>query len=405
MSDPTSPGAVALQIERNNQSPSQRTKQQQQQEQRQRHRPLFTLFTVLACVGVFLWEIYLNNWKLESPTVNPLYGPSQATLLQAGAKRTDLIVDKGEWWRLFMPVYLHGGIIHLVVNLVGLYQLGTNLEGFYGSLRIALIYFFSGVVGNIVSALFLPSTLTVGASGAIFGLLGAAWADLIQNWRMIESPCCQFLGLLLSTILNVVLGFMPFLDNFCHLGGMFAGFSLGLVLLVNKDNRVQRSFQQICCTQCGLVLSIVSTLIFLALLYTGTNGDDFCPECQRLNCYPIKGMWSCDVVIGCNVQDPGGFRLNIPPGASSQIGAFNTTGEVICSDKDKALASSTINVEVVLVACPETATEQDAMCLFHATNVCYRCAGTTSQKEIDVGFQCSCQVKACLVCDSEEVPQ
>ena len=85
----------------------------------------------------------------------------------------------------------------------------------------------------IVSALFLPASLTVGASGAIFGLLGGAWADLIQNWSHTVNPCCQMIGLRFTTALNVGMGLMPFLDNFCHLGGMVSGFFGSLA--DNKD--------------------------------------------------------------------------------------------------------------------------------------------------------------------------
>ena len=416
---PASPRAVALEIEHSNTTPRRGKKDRSGQEQRQPKRAIFTMFTATACVGIFIWEIYLNNWKLEPPEINPLFGPSQETLLHAGAKRTDLIVNKGEWWRLFVPVYLHGGIIHLVVNLVGLCQLGSNLEGFYGTLRVALLYIFAGISGNIVSALFLPASLTVGASGAIFGLLGGAWADLIQNWSHTVNPCCQMIGLLFTTALNVVMGLMPFLDNFCHLGGMVSGFFLGLVLFVQQDKESGRQSRcQYTCAHSGLVISIVSTLVFLGLLYTGVDGSKFCPSCEALNCFPIEGLWSCNIVIGCNVKQPDGFSLELPYGAENTFLPFNTTGNVQCSQSvsfgEVTRDAGKVKVSIEKMdSCPTETSSSDAMCLFRTASkdkdqvtspICYRCVGKLSEEEKAVGFQCKCQVNACLVCDAEEVP-
>ena len=415
---PTTSKAVALEIDHPSPNPPPRHGQDSQP-QRKEQQPYFTYLTATACLVVFAWEMYLNDWTFASQQSNPLYGPSQATLLRAGAKRTDLIVEKGEWWRLFVPVYLHGGIIHLVVNMFGLLQLGRNLESFYGSFRIAPLYIFSGVVGNVVSALFLPSSITVGASGAIFGLLGASWADLIQNWNTTQRPCCQMIALLFTTALNVVMGLMPFLDNFCHLGGMFAGFFLGLVLLVNEDNRGRRSGHQIFCGQIGMVLSCISTLVFVGLLYTGVQGDSFCPGCHSLNCVSVPNMWSCETAMSCNVADSRGFELMLPGGgASSIVGTtFNTTGLVTCSDMELAnggvngasSGQNQVNVNVEIVTCPEQALVSDALCLFQTKSddgnpTCFRCSGVLSKEEVDVGFACPCEVAACMICNPKEVP-
>lgn len=66
---------------------------------KRKYTPWFTYTTAVACLSVFVWQIYLNGWQFEPMNVNPLFGPSQAALLAAGAKRTDLIVGKGEWYR------------------------------------------------------------------------------------------------------------------------------------------------------------------------------------------------------------------------------------------------------------------------------------------------------------------
>jgi hypothetical protein len=311
---------------------------------------------------------------------------------------------------LFVPIFLHGGVIHLMVNTFSLLQLGRNLEGEYGTWRIGLLYLFSGVVGNVVSALFLPTSLTVGASGAIFGLLGGAWADLLQNWSHTPSPCAQLLSLSFSTALNVLLGLMPFLDNFCHLGGLLSGLFIGLVLLVNENNREQRSGKQLLCGQIGLLLSCVSTLLFVVLLYGGVKGASFCPGCEVLNCFPVPGLWSCDKTIRCNVK-PNGFTVAIQPDHNGQ--RFNTTGVVECHDLKipSAVDQGQINVDLDIVPCATgtAAASSDALCKFRTqtpegVDECYACQRQVTATEQSVGFDCQCQVQACLLCDPEAVP-
>ena len=89
--------------------------------------------------------------------------------MDSGAQTTDLIINQGEWQRLFTSMFVHAGVIHLGLNVMGLRNIGSGLEHAFGAGRIALIYTLSGLFGNIASALFLPGYICVGASGAIFG--------------------------------------------------------------------------------------------------------------------------------------------------------------------------------------------------------------------------------------------
>jgi membrane associated rhomboid family serine protease len=115
-------------------------------------------------------EIGVNGWKIESLQVNPLGGPGVDVLLQLGAKRTDLIVVEGEWYRLFTPIFLHSGVIHLLFNMVGLWNVGVATEREFGWIKTGIIFFVSGFFGVVMSAIFVPLAVGVGASGAIFGL-------------------------------------------------------------------------------------------------------------------------------------------------------------------------------------------------------------------------------------------
>lgn len=94
------------------------------------------------------------------------------TLLNMGARSTPLIRE-GEWWRLVSPVFLHVGLSHLVVNSVTLLYIDRYIEEFFGHWRMVIIYFVSAFFGNLTSAVIMPSTVSAGASTAIFGLFGA----------------------------------------------------------------------------------------------------------------------------------------------------------------------------------------------------------------------------------------
>jgi len=163
------------------------------------HKPWFSLFIFVITTATMAAEIGING-GVEPFSVNPTFGPKPEILLQMGAKRSDLILA-GEYWRLFAPIILHAGILHLVFNMLGLWNIGIPMEREFGSWKIAAIYIASGLFGVLMSCLFAPKLTSVGASGAIFGLFGAAWADLIQNWSLYKgSQIRMLLQLLFMTM-------------------------------------------------------------------------------------------------------------------------------------------------------------------------------------------------------------
>jgi len=127
-------------------------------------------------------------------------------------------VTNGELWRLITAGFLHGSIIHLLLNVYILWFIGCQLENILGSIRFAIIYFVSLIGGSIASYLFSPfGTYSVGASGAIFGLMGA----MLVVGRKIQIDISQITTLVL---INVVLGFViSGIDWRAHLGGLAAG--------------------------------------------------------------------------------------------------------------------------------------------------------------------------------------
>jgi len=127
-------------------------------------------------------------------------------------------VSQGKWWLLITAGFLHGSILHLFFNAYILWVVGGQLESIVGSIRFGIIYFVSLLGGSIASYLFSPfGTYSVGASGAIFGLMGA----MLVVGRKIRIDISQITTLV---ILNVVLGFViSGIDWRAHLGGLFAG--------------------------------------------------------------------------------------------------------------------------------------------------------------------------------------
>ena len=102
------------------------------------------------------------------------------TLVFLGGKYGPLI-DVGQWWRLIACIFLHGGLMHIVFNMYSLFILGSQLEPILGRKKYTILYFISGLGSSILSYLALPNTVSIGASGAIFGLLGALLVFIINN--------------------------------------------------------------------------------------------------------------------------------------------------------------------------------------------------------------------------------
>jgi rhomboid protease GluP len=164
--------------------------------------------------------------------------PEDEVLIRLGANHPGLVLQEGEWWRLITSMFLHGGLAHLVLNGWALYQLGSLFESWLGSARLIVTWFLAGAAGSLASVFFTQS-LSVGASGAIFGVLGGLIAFLLRRREALNTGAKSLLGqLVLWAGINVVFGFsMPRIDNAAHLGGFAAGFLLGLILRERRPLR------------------------------------------------------------------------------------------------------------------------------------------------------------------------
>ena len=143
-----------------------------------------------------------------------------------GAKHNNAIIFHGEYYRLVTSMFLHGGIVHLLFNMYALYILGDFIERIYGAKKYLAIYFVSGIVASIFSLYFSP-VMGVGASGAIFGLLGAALVFAYNEKDRIGKALVT--NIIVSILLNVFIGLsMSNIDISAYFGGFIAGAILGL---------------------------------------------------------------------------------------------------------------------------------------------------------------------------------
>lgn len=138
------------------------------------------------------------------------------------------LIALGEWWRLFTPVLVHAGIFHIGMNMLVLYVYGQDAEQAFGGIRFALIYVISALTGSAFSYGFGGLNSSVGASGAVFGVVGALLVYL-YNRRSSQFVAQHLQGILGFLAINTVLGFViPNIDVLAHLGGLVGGILLGL---------------------------------------------------------------------------------------------------------------------------------------------------------------------------------
>lgn len=171
----------------------------------------FYLSHILVAVNVVLFALM---W-LSDPTV------SSITLSKFGAKVNFLMVD-GQWFRLVTPMFLHVDLFHLLFNSMALASFGTQTEMIFGKRKFLIIYFVSGIAGSVGSFIFSPS-VSAGASGAIFGLIGANLYLLTLNPEVYKRVFGNSILVLLG--INLVYGITnPLIDDSAHIAGLIGGF-------------------------------------------------------------------------------------------------------------------------------------------------------------------------------------
>jgi rhomboid protease GluP len=168
------------------------------------------------------------------------------TLLDFGAKYSYAIFALGQWWRLITAGFLHGGLLHIGMNMWVLFDLGVQVEETYGTSRYLVFYFVSTVCGYLASSWWAPNTPSIGASAGIFGLIGAMIAlgvrDRSAYGAMVRSVYTRW------AMYGLALGILPslfgisFMDNAAHIGGISSGFAIAYVAGTPRFSRTVEGF-------------------------------------------------------------------------------------------------------------------------------------------------------------------
>ncbi len=169
--------------------------------------------------------------------------------LELGANQYHAVRLEGEWWRLVVSTFLHGGVIHIALNMWGLKILGPFVEMYLGATGFLLLYLVSGIGASIVSIAWDPLMVSLGASGAIFALLGAHLAFFVRHRREMAPALfkSQLKSVAIMIGINVAYGLtIPQVDNAAHFGGLafgvLGGFLLGRPLLEEPRMTPRRWF-------------------------------------------------------------------------------------------------------------------------------------------------------------------
>lgn len=218
---------------------------------------------ILINAFVFLYMI-----RLEPASI---LLPSQEFIRSFGTKSmTDIVL--GEYWRFVTPVFVHIGVIHFFFNAMGIFYVGYQLEHILGKRYFLFLYLASGLIGNLASCLFSVS-LSAGASGALFGLLGAGFklegvvSDAFDKAGFSVRPRKRIYSGMVVT--NVILGLViPVIDNAAHIGGLICGWLMIEALLRTRPNRLKS------------LSPLIAKLIYTSLVVfvTGTVAFSINPE-------------------------------------------------------------------------------------------------------------------------------
>jgi membrane associated rhomboid family serine protease len=180
-----------------------------------------TTALVAINVLVYIWEV-ASGTRFDN----------SESLLSHGALLGSYVIARGEWWRIITGAFMHGGLAHIALNMFALWQLGTFVEQMLGARRMLGIYTIALVGSGIAVVYFSPNDVTVGASGAIFGLFGALLAIGVRLGSRGRGLIAQTVPILL---INLVFTFaVPFISKAGHVGGLVTGFLAGLVLFMTR---------------------------------------------------------------------------------------------------------------------------------------------------------------------------
>jgi rhomboid protease GluP len=161
-------------------------------------------------------------------------------------------------------MFVHGGFTHILLNMFALYYFGNIVEKVYGPYKYFSIFLLTGVVGNILTQILVPSTFSVGASGAIFGLVGLLFGAGFRDDTPTMLRGMTGTALLPIILINVIFGFTaPNINNFAHIGGLAAGFTFGWLTPIRFSTNSWKIWKYVYYLLIGvLAASFIALIIF-----------------------------------------------------------------------------------------------------------------------------------------------
>ena len=219
---------------------------QEREKYMKNNKPIITYILIFINIVMFVLMYMLGN---GSENTN--------TLIDFGANYI-LLTKAGEYYRLITSGFLHIGLIHLLLNMYSLYIVGTQVEYFYGKVKYIIIYLFSLIMGSLFTvALSSVNTVSAGASGAIFGLLGSILYFGVKYRGYIGNSLVN--QIVPVVVLNLIIGFTtPGIGNAAHIGGLIGGYLISMAVGIGIDKKEQRSSRIN-----GIIISAILTIFMI----------------------------------------------------------------------------------------------------------------------------------------------
>jgi membrane associated rhomboid family serine protease len=246
--------------------------------------PWFTCIITIGTIATWCFTAYQVALASGAHTIrdilaNVFANTQNADVLVAyGAKYNDAIVA-GQYWRFITPIFLHANILHVSLNMLNFFILGIFIERLFGHVRFLIIYLVTGAISVIASFYFAPQDISVGASGAIFGLVGAYSIFILVHRRAFSRGGIPAIAWLVAIIaLNLSIGLViPNVDNYAHVGGFLSGCLLGwffvpFYVVIPGEGKSQLLDTRSLSRRWPLALLSIAVTVFLAIIVLHING-------------------------------------------------------------------------------------------------------------------------------------
>ncbi|KIY50552.1 rhomboid-domain-containing protein [Fistulina hepatica ATCC 64428] len=314
----------------------------------------FMVWTITAVmIAVFIYELLANDKAQGTPvsfkpTVNYMLGPSGAVLINVGARfppcmkyvkavpptmsmacmndtanpATEICSvetvcgfggfhndDPNQWFRFITPIFLHAGFVHIILNMFSQLTLVAQVEREMGSGGLFITYFAAGIFGNVLGGNFaLVGLPSLGASGAIFGMVSVTWVDLFAHWKYQYRPVRKLMFMIVELLIGIAMGYIPYVDNFAHLGGLLMGLLVGTTFYPVISETKRHRIIVWCFRIVAIPLAIVLYVVLIRNFYTSdpyaacsgcrylscipTSSNEYCKGTGAFPCYPIKPFFA-----------------------------------------------------------------------------------------------------------------